>query len=102
MIPIRLYLQGAASLQHCTYDGSVDLCYEFFTQVQPLYEDSNVMIVKAFVLYEDEISDSKEQVSALQLLSGTLLVIECFKEEEHGSLRSQLALGNLSNIVIAK
>ena len=44
-------------------------------------------------MYEEEISDSKEQVWALQLLSGTLLVIECFKEEEHGSLRSQLSLG---------
>ena len=33
MIPIRLYLEGASSLQHCTYEGAVDLCYEFFTQV---------------------------------------------------------------------
>merc|ERR1711970_722844 len=80
MIPIRLYLEGASSLQHCSYEGAVDLCYEFFTQ--------------AFVLYEEEISDSREQVWALQLLSGTLLEMECFKEEEHGSLRSQLALAS--------
>jgi hypothetical protein len=80
MIPIRLYLQGVSYLQNCNYDGAVDLCYEFFTQ--------------AFVLYEEEISDSKEQVWALQLLSGTLLEMECFKEEEHGSLRSQLALAS--------
>lgn len=80
MIPIRLYLQGVSYLQNCNYSGAVDLCYEFFTQ--------------AFVLYEDEISDSKEQVWALQLLSGTLLEMECFKEEEHGSLRSQLALAS--------
>ena len=48
LIPIRLYLQGAASLQHCLYSGALDLCYEFFTQ--------------AFVIYEEEISDSKELV----------------------------------------
>jgi len=80
MIPIRLYLEGASSLQHCAYEGAVDLCYEFFTQ--------------AFVLYEEEISDSREQVWALQLLSGTLLSIKCFKEDEHGSLRSQLTLAS--------
>ena len=33
MIPIRLYLQGVSYLQNCNYDGAVDLCYEFFTQV---------------------------------------------------------------------
>ena len=34
MIPIRLYLQGTTYLQHCKYEGAVDLCYEFFTQVR--------------------------------------------------------------------
>ena len=34
MIPIRLYLQGVSYLQNCNYDGAVDLCYEFFTQVR--------------------------------------------------------------------
>ena len=34
MIPIRLYLEGASSLQFCSYEGAVDLCYEFFTQVR--------------------------------------------------------------------
>ena len=34
MIPIRLYLQGVSYLQNCNYDGAVDLCYEFFTQVK--------------------------------------------------------------------
>ena len=33
LIPIRLYLQGASALQHCLYEGALDLCYEFFTQV---------------------------------------------------------------------
>ena len=49
--------------------------------------------LQAFVIYEEEISDSREQVWALQLLTGTLLTIECFKEEEHASLRSQCTLG---------
>ena len=42
----------------------------------------------------------KEQVWALQLLTGTLLKIECFKEEEHASLRSQCNLGTFFSDIL--
>ena len=43
-------------------------------------------------MYEDEISDSKAQLSAITLIISTLEQTSSFTEENHSPLRSQCAL----------
>ena len=41
---------------------------------------------QAFTLYEDEVSDSRDQVSVMSLVVGTLQRITCFTEENYTPL----------------
>jgi vacuolar protein sorting-associated protein 35 len=68
-LSLRLYLQCAEAAGDC---GLEPVAYEFFTQ--------------AFVLYEEEISDSKAQVTALQLIIGTLQRTRVFGVENRDTL----------------
>ncbi|XP_052488695.1 uncharacterized protein LOC105774336 [Gossypium raimondii] len=54
-LALRLYLQCAEAANGCDIEH---VAYEFFTQT--------------FVLYEEEIADSKAQVTAIHLIIGTL------------------------------
>ena len=51
-----------------------------------------MIIIQAFSLYEDEISDSRAQLAAISLIIGTFQQMSCFSEENHDPLRSQCAL----------
>lgn len=50
------------------------------------------VLLQAFSLYEDEISDSKAQLAAITLIIGTFERTRCFSEENHEPLRTQCAL----------
>lgn len=50
------------------------------------------MNLKAFTLYEEEISESKCQLAAIVLLIGTFEKINCFDEENAEPVRTQCAL----------
>ncbi|RZC44941.1 hypothetical protein C5167_037894 [Papaver somniferum] len=54
-LALRLYLQCAEAANDCDLEP---VAYEFFTQ--------------AFILYEEEVADSKAQVTAIHLIIGTL------------------------------
>ncbi|WAR11383.1 VPS35-like protein [Mya arenaria] len=77
-IPLRLFLQGAMAAGSIGFENHETVAYEFMSQ--------------AFSLYEDEISDSKAQLAAITLITGTLEQISCFGEENHEPLRTQCAL----------
>ncbi len=49
---------------------------------------------QAFSLYEDEISDSKAQLSAITLIIGCLQQMGCFGEENHSPLVTNCALAS--------
>eukprot|EP00271_Cylindrocystis_brebissonii_P013678 TRINITY_DN3378_c0_g1_i1.p1 TRINITY_DN3378_c0_g1~~TRINITY_DN3378_c0_g1_i1.p1 ORF type:complete len:854 (+),score=150.46 TRINITY_DN3378_c0_g1_i1:195-2564(+) len=66
---LRLFLECAESSSDC---GLEDVSYEFFTQ--------------AFILYEEEISDSKAQITGLQLIIGTLQRCHVFGSENRDTL----------------
>nr|XP_023901387.1 vacuolar protein sorting-associated protein 35B-like isoform X1 [Quercus suber] len=66
---LRLYLQCAEAANDC---GLEPVAYEFFTQ--------------AFVLYEEEIADSKAQVTAIHLITGTLQRFNVFGVENRDTL----------------
>ncbi|KAG0562429.1 hypothetical protein KC19_9G145400 [Ceratodon purpureus] len=68
-LALRLYLQCAEAAGTC---GLEPVAYEFFTQ--------------AFLLYEEEISDSKAQVTALHLIIGTLQRTRVFGVENRDTL----------------
>ncbi|KAK3267396.1 hypothetical protein CYMTET_24041 [Cymbomonas tetramitiformis] len=68
-LAMRLYLQCAAA---ANANGFEDIAYEFFTQ--------------GFLIYEEEISDSREQVTSLQLFIGTLHLCTCFGQENRDAL----------------
>ncbi|KAF8082359.1 hypothetical protein N665_0830s0006 [Sinapis alba] len=68
-LALRLYLQCAEAASDCDLEP---VSYEFFTQ--------------AFILYEEEIADSKEQVTAIHLIVGTLQRINVFGVENKDTL----------------
>ena len=52
------------------------------------------MCLQAFSLYEEEVSESRAQLSAITLLIGTFERMRCFSEENHDPLRTQLVLAS--------
>ena len=77
-IPLRLFLQGSLVAGQLGFENSETVAYEFLTQ--------------AFSIYEEEISDSKAQLSAITLVMGTLERMSCFGEENQEPLLTQCAL----------
>ncbi|KAJ9703784.1 hypothetical protein PVL29_005175 [Vitis rotundifolia] len=68
-LALRLYLQCAEAANDCDLEP---VAYEFFTQ--------------AYILYEEEIADSKAQVTALHLIVGTLQRMHVFGVENRDTL----------------
>ncbi|KAF4377617.1 hypothetical protein G4B88_006897 [Cannabis sativa] len=68
-LALRLYLQCAEAANDCELEP---VAYEFFTQ--------------AYILYEEEISDSKAQITALHLIIGTLQRMHVFGVENRDTL----------------
>ncbi|CAH2051390.1 unnamed protein product [Thlaspi arvense] len=80
-LAFRLYLQCAEAANKCDEEP---IAYEFFTQ--------------AYILYEEEISDSKAQVTALQLIIGTLQRMHVFGVENRDTLTHK-AMGYSSKLL---
>jgi len=76
-ISLRLFLQCAVAADKCGGDFET-ISYEFFTQ--------------AFLIYEEQISDSQAQFNALVLIIGTLNQISIFGEENYDTLITKSAL----------
>ncbi|CAK7334207.1 unnamed protein product [Dovyalis caffra] len=68
-LALRLFLQCAEAANDCDLEP---VAYEFFTQ--------------AYILYEEEVSDSKAQVTALHLVIGTLQRMHVFGVENRDTL----------------
>ncbi|KAL5752452.1 hypothetical protein ACOSQ2_022959 [Xanthoceras sorbifolium] len=68
-LALRLYLQCAEAANDCELEP---VAYEFFTQ--------------AYILYEEEISDSRAQVTAMHLIIGTLQRMHVFGVENRDTL----------------
>ena len=51
-----------------------------------------MLSIQAFTLYEEEISDSREQVAALNLIVGSIEQLSCLSEDNHAALRSKCAV----------
>lgn len=76
-ISLKLFLQCAQSANKCGAPFET-IAYEFFTQ--------------AFLIYEEQISDSQAQLSALHLIIGSLQVLSVFGEENYDTLITKSAL----------
>jgi len=74
---LRLFLQCAQSAGKCGNDFET-IAYEFVTQ--------------AFVIYEEQISDSQSQFNAIALIIGTLQNIDIFGDENYDTLITKTAL----------
>ncbi|XP_042063196.1 vacuolar protein sorting-associated protein 35B-like isoform X1 [Salvia splendens] len=68
-LALRLYLQCAEAANDCDLEP---VAYDFFTQ--------------SFVLYEEEVADSKAQVTAIHLIIGTLQRVNVFGVENRDTL----------------
>ncbi|KAL7223794.1 hypothetical protein ACSBR1_025278 [Camellia fascicularis] len=68
-LSLRLYLECAEAANDCDLEP---VAYEFFTQ--------------AYILYEEEISDSRAQVTAIHLIIGTLQRMHVFGVENRDTL----------------
>ncbi|KAL7070964.1 hypothetical protein ACQ4LE_010101, partial [Meloidogyne hapla] len=77
-LALRFYLQSAIISDRIDFDKTSEITYEF--------------ISKAFSVYEEEISESREQVQSLTLLIATITQIKSLVDESHEPLRNQCAL----------
>lgn len=77
-LALRFCLQSALLSNGIHCDKSASITYEF--------------ISKAFSIYEEDISESREQVQGLTLLIATIQQIDQLPEESHEPLRNQCAL----------
>ncbi|KAJ6306304.1 hypothetical protein OIU78_021592 [Salix suchowensis] len=68
-LALRLYLQCAESANDCDLEP---VAYDFFT--------------KAFILYEEEVADSKAQVTAIHLITGALQRMNVYGVENRDTL----------------
>jgi vacuolar protein sorting-associated protein 35 len=73
-ISFNLFLQAAQAAGACGYET---IAYEFFTQ--------------AFILYEEELDDTRDQNTAITLIIGTLCNIEGFGAENYDALTTKAA-----------
>lgn len=71
---LRLFLQCALAADQCRFET---IAYEFVTQ--------------AFVIYEENISDSKSQTAAISVIIGTLQNMRCFSAESYDTLAAKCA-----------
>ncbi|KAL0825919.1 hypothetical protein Bca101_049596 [Brassica carinata] len=84
-LALRLYLQCAEAASDCDLEPAA---YEFFTQ--------------AFILYEEEIADSKAQVTAIHLIAGTLQRVNVFSVENRDTLTPKATGGGYSARLLKK
>lgn len=79
-LALRLFLEGALVVDQLSNDG---VCHEAVA-----YE----FISQAFTLFEEEISDSRAQLAAITLITGTVQKMRCLAEESHEPLRTKCAM----------
>jgi len=73
-LALRLFLQAAQAANHANLETVV---YEFIT--------------RAFMIYEEEISDSRAQFAAIELLVGTVQTISCLGDENYDTIVTKCA-----------
>eukprot|EP00339_Tiarina_fusa_P013002 CAMPEP_0117011558 /NCGR_PEP_ID=MMETSP0472-20121206/9917_1 /TAXON_ID=693140 ORGANISM="Tiarina fusus, Strain LIS" /NCGR_SAMPLE_ID=MMETSP0472 /ASSEMBLY_ACC=CAM_ASM_000603 /LENGTH=766 /DNA_ID=CAMNT_0004714405 /DNA_START=22 /DNA_END=2320 /DNA_ORIENTATION=+ len=73
-LSLKLFVNAALAASACEFE---EIAYEFVTQ--------------AFVMYEENISDSKLQFSSLQLMIGALHQMRCFSNENYETLITKTA-----------
>merc|ERR1711998_512537 len=71
----KLYMTAAQSANVCGYKG---ICYEFLTQ--------------AYIIYEQEMADSRVQVDAIMMMVGTLQTCRCLSEEDYDNFSTKTTL----------
>lgn len=74
-IALKLFLQAAQAASHAGFET---IAYEFLTQ--------------AFMIYESEIYEAKNQSRTMQLLIGTLQTLRCFSPDNYDTLITKVAL----------
>ncbi len=88
-LALRLFLLSAVAADRCAMEN---VAYEYITQV-PFWLVLTVVlcltILQSFVAYEDHISESRSQVSALYLIAGTLESLVEMNEENLDTLSTK-------------
>jgi vacuolar protein sorting-associated protein 35 len=72
---LRLFLLGAQAADYCGFE---DLAYEFFVQT--------------FSVYEESISDSRQQLQAITTIIGALQHVTVFSKDSYDTLSTKAAL----------
>jgi len=71
---LRLFLQAAQAASYCDFET---IAYEFVTQ--------------AFLIYEEDISDSKSQFNTINLFIATIQSLKCFSSDNYDTLVTKTA-----------
>ncbi|VDM58394.1 unnamed protein product [Angiostrongylus costaricensis] len=77
-LPLKLYLEGAMVADKVPLSDSSSVVYEF--------------ISKAMSVFEDELSESRERINALSLITGTMLEIGNLPTESWDTLVGQIVI----------
>ncbi|EDQ86414.1 uncharacterized protein MONBRDRAFT_28281 [Monosiga brevicollis MX1] len=77
-LALKMFLQCALAVNRTEFEKTEALAYEFCSQ--------------AFVVYEEDISDSKEQVEFITQIIGTLQQMRVFGEENYNPLSTKCAV----------
>ncbi|WKX97297.1 hypothetical protein Q1695_013168 [Nippostrongylus brasiliensis] len=77
-LPLKLYLEGAMVADKVPLPDAASVVYEF--------------ISKAMSVFEDEIADSRERISAMALITGAMLEIRNLPSESWHTLASQIVV----------
>lgn len=77
-LPLKLYLEGAMVADKVPLPDSASVVYEF--------------ISKAMSVFEDEIAESRERISAMSLITGTMLEIKSLPSESWHTLAGQIVV----------
>lgn len=91
-VALRLFLQGALTADQV---GNETITYEFISQVGVVISGCGLSVgvsLQSYSLYEEEVTDSREQAAAVTLIIGTFEQLTCLGEENHETLRTNCAL----------
>ena len=101
-LSLKLFLEAAQAADQCEAAPFKLIAYEFITQVRLVTAEVSLSSTKllfplppqlpntqAFLLYEDELTDSKTQIRALASMMGTLLKTRNFDESDYDALSTK-------------
>ncbi|KAK6038020.1 hypothetical protein COOONC_24475, partial [Cooperia oncophora] len=83
-LPLKLYLEGAMVADKVPLPDASSVVYEFISKER--------VEIQAMSVFEDEIAESRERISAMSLIAGTMLEIKNLPSDSWHTLAGQIVV----------